>query len=249
MMESMTPTATSLACVPCMRRFAKLGLVAIVVTMLLVAYRFGVLAKVSEPQSLAHSLIAMGAWGYLLFLLAYTVLQPFGIPGTVFVVAAALIWPWPIAFALSMVGTMLASVVGFAFARFIARDWIAARIPLRFRKYDEALERNAFQTVVLLRIIFWMPPPLHAFFGVSRVPFWTHFWGSALGYLAPLFLVSVFGSRMFDSSGQLQLRALPILAPMLVISLGAAILLRRRSRASKKATLAPTTTTTTPIDS
>ena len=34
-----------------------------------------------------------------------------------------LIWPWPVAYALSMTGTMAASVVGFSFARFIARDW------------------------------------------------------------------------------------------------------------------------------
>ena len=29
-------------------------------------------------------------------------LQPFGLPGTVFVFAAPLIWPWPVAFGLSM---------------------------------------------------------------------------------------------------------------------------------------------------
>jgi uncharacterized membrane protein YdjX (TVP38/TMEM64 family) len=42
-----------------------------------------------------------------------------------------------------------------------------------------------------------MPPLLHAFFGVSRVRFWTHFWASFLGYLPPLFLMSYFGERLF----------------------------------------------------
>ena len=86
-----------------------------------------------------------------------------------------------------------------AFARFIARDWIAPRIPERFRKYDEALERNAFATVALLRFIFWMPQVLHAFLGISKVRFWTHFWGSAVGYLVPLFLTSFFGQKLFDA--------------------------------------------------
>jgi uncharacterized membrane protein YdjX (TVP38/TMEM64 family) len=106
----------------------------LVVVALALGYRFGVFAQLAEPRPLAQTLVAMGAWGYFAFILSYTVLQPFGVPGTVFIVAAPLIWPWQIAFALSMVGTMAASVVGFSFARFVARDWISARIPARFRK-------------------------------------------------------------------------------------------------------------------
>lgn len=160
---------------------------------------FGVLEQLAEPSRLATSLVELGAWGYLAFVVAYAVLQPFGVPGTVFIIAAPLIWPWPIAFALSMVGTMAASVLGFSFARFVARDWVSPRIPARFKKYDEALGQRAFVTVFVLRLVFWMPPLLHAFFGVSRVSGWTHFWGSLAGYVLPLLLVSFFGQRLFDA--------------------------------------------------
>jgi uncharacterized membrane protein YdjX (TVP38/TMEM64 family) len=169
-----------------------------VAVMLLLAYRLGVLHQFADPRSVQQSLVRLGAWGYLVFVVAYAVLQPFIVPGTVFIVAAPLIWPWPVAFALSMAGTMAASVVGFSFARLVARDWIAARIPVQFRRYDDALAARAFVTVFLLRFVFWMPPPLHFFFGVSKVRFWTHFWGSFFGYLTPLFLVSFFGQKLFD---------------------------------------------------
>ena len=197
----------------------KIALVVVVAGSLALAYHFGVFAEVSEPRRLVQALLAMGAWGYLAFILAYTVLQPFGVPGTVFIVAAPLIWPWPIAFGLSMVGTMLASIVGFWFARFVARDWVSARIPARLRKYDQALERHAFRTVFLLRLIFWMPQWLHSFLGVSKVRFWTHFWGSLLGYVPPLFLVSYLGSEIFDASGNMQPRAWPIMGALLAASL------------------------------
>nr|WP_276602772.1 hypothetical protein [Nannocystis pusilla] len=108
-------------------RVAKLGVVALVLVALVGAWHFGVFARVAEPKVLAATLVEMGAWGYLAFVLAYTLLQPFGVPGTIFIVAAPLIWPWRTAFALSMLGTMGASVVGFSFARFVARDWVAAR--------------------------------------------------------------------------------------------------------------------------
>ncbi len=178
----------------------KVATVLAVVVMLVTAHQLGILQRFGEPAELKRTLVELGAWGYVAFIAAYALLQPFGIPGTVFVWAAALIWPWPIAFALSMVGTMAASVVGFAFARFVARDWIASKIPPRFKKYDDALEHRAFGTVFLLRFIFWMPPLLHAFFGVSKVRFWTHFWGSFVGYLVPLFLISFFGGRLFEAA-------------------------------------------------
>jgi uncharacterized membrane protein YdjX (TVP38/TMEM64 family) len=205
---------------------ARLGVIALVLLTLLCAYHFGVFAQLAEPKTFAASLVAMGAWGYVAFIAAYTLLQPFGVPGTIFVVAAPLIWPWQTAFALSMVGTMCASLVGFSFARFIAKDWLSARIPARFRKYDEALAANAFTTVVVLRLLFWMPQVLHSFFGVSRVGFWTHFWGSLLGYVPPLLVISYLGSEMFDASGNFQTKQWPIFVGLVVASMLVAILAR-----------------------
>jgi uncharacterized membrane protein YdjX (TVP38/TMEM64 family) len=169
------------------------------IALLVAAYRLGVFETFDDPAQATATLVRLGPWGYLAFVGAFAALQPFGIPGTVFVMAAPLIWPWPVAFALSMTGTMLASLVGFSFARLVAREWVSKIIPERFRRYDDALARQGFRTVFLLRLVFWMPPLLHAFFGVSKVRFWTHFWGSFFGYLLPLFLMSFFGQALFDA--------------------------------------------------
>ena len=178
--------------------FSRVALVAAVALGLLAAWHFGIFQRFASPTELKLTLVELGALGYLVFVLSYALLQPFGVPGTVFIMVAPLIWPWPVAFALSMTGTMAASVVGFSFARFVARDAVAKRIPARLKKYEAALERRGFTTVALLRFIFWMPPMLHAFFGISRVRFGTHFWGSLVGYLLPIFMVSYFGERLYD---------------------------------------------------
>lgn len=180
-------------------RNVKIGAVAAVAAGLVVAQRMGLFEIFGEPARVKQALLELGPWGYLAFVGAYAALQPFGLPGTVFILAAPLIWPWPVAFALSMAGTMAASVVGFSFARFVARDWVSRVVPARFRAYDEALERRAFATVLMLRLIFWMPPMLHVFFGVSRVRFWTHFWGSLVGYILPLLATAYFGQKVFDA--------------------------------------------------
>jgi uncharacterized membrane protein YdjX (TVP38/TMEM64 family) len=215
-------------------RSAKIAAALAVVGLLVVAQQSGLLGVLSEPARAAHAIVALGPWGYVAFVVAYTVLQPFGVPGTAFIIAAPLLWPWPVAFALSMTGTMAASVVGFSFARFVARDWVRTLIPPRFQRYDEALEQRGFATVFVLRFVFWMPPLLHAFFGVSRVPFWTHFWGSLAGYVLPILAVSFFGQRVFDA-----LRATPpsvwigVGVAIVVVALGAWAARRRRARPAK----------------
>lgn len=177
----------------------KLAAVVGVAVVVAAAYEGGVFERFDSAARVTATLVSLGPWGYLAFIATYATLQPFGIPGTVFVMAAPLIWPWPLAFGLSMTGTMLASIVGFSFARLVAREWVSRNIPARFQKYDDALARNGLRTVFLMRLVFWMPPLLHAFFGVSKVRFWTHFWGSFLGYLLPLFLMSFFGQALFDA--------------------------------------------------
>ena len=214
-------------------RTAKLALVAAVLVLLTLAHHFGVLAQFADPAGVARTLRAYGAFGYLLFVAAYTLLQPFGVPGTVFIVAAPLIWPWPVAFALSMTGTLAASVVGFSFARFVARDWVSGVIPARFRKYDEALATRAFSTVFFLRFVFWMPQLLHTFFGVSKVPFWTHFWASLVGYIVPIFLVSYFGPALFNALKQAPASVWGVVGLVAALTaLGVWALRRRRRDAS-----------------
>ena len=210
-------------------RTARIAAALAVLALLVAAHASGMLQRFADRQDLARTLVGLGPWGYAAFIGAYTLLQPFGVPGTVFIMAAPLIWPWPEAFALSMVGTMAASVVGFSFARFVARDWVSRYIPSRFARYETALAQRGLVTVFLLRLVFWMPPLLHAFFGVSRVRFWTHFWGSLLGYVLPLLLVSYFGPRIFDALTQLPLSTwLVLVGGAVLVALGAFRLRRVR---------------------
>jgi uncharacterized membrane protein YdjX (TVP38/TMEM64 family) len=219
----------------------KLAAVLVVVVLLACAHHFGLLEQFSDPARLTRTLLELGVWGYVVFLVAYATFQPFGIPGTVFVIAAAIIWPWPIAYALSMTGTMMASVVGFSFARFVARDWISSRIPQRFKRYEAALEQRAFATVFLLRFIFWMPPLLHAFFGVSKVRFTTHFWGSLAGYVVPLFVMSFFGQKVFDLARSAPPSAWAALAGVVVTAVTVVVFVRRFVRNRDKLNQVDTT--------
>lgn len=183
----------------------------------------------AEPSRFARALEERGGLGYLAFVGAFTILQPFGVPGTVFVVAAPFVWPWPIAFLLSMLGTMAASVVGFLFARFLARDWVLARIPERLRRYEALVAEHGFAAVFGLRLVLWMPQPLHWFFGVSRVSFATHFWGSLLGYALPLGAVSYFAGTVFDGTGGVRSEAFVPMGVFVLVTFVIAVAVARTS--------------------
>ena len=203
----------------------------IVAAILVVAQQLGIFQQLADPPAMRAALVELGGWGYFAFIAAYALLQPFGFPATVFTLSAPLVWPWPVAFALSLTGAMAASVIGFLFARFVARDFVARRIPRRFRRYDEALGRRAFVTVLLMRMAFLMSSPLHAFFGVSKVGFWTHLWGSLVAYVVPLFLVSLYGERIFEVASEAP-RELWIGLGVGVVVVGLGVwIVRRRQRA------------------
>jgi uncharacterized membrane protein YdjX (TVP38/TMEM64 family) len=223
-------------------RFWKLAAVFAALVLLATAQHWGLFRQFAEPARLSRTLVELGPWGYLAFIAAYAALQPFGLPGTVFVFAAPLIWPWPVAFSLSMAGTMAASVVGFSFTRFVARDAVARLVPVRFEKYDDALAARAFMTVFWLRLVFWMPPLLHAFFGLSKVRFWTHFWASFLGYVPTLLLVSYFGQKLFDALKDAPPRVwLALASPMLLLVVGVWLVRRHAARRAARAKTPATT--------
>ncbi len=175
----------------------KVALAGGLAALLLLAHELGVLQLFGDPARLRETLLRLGPLGFLAFLLAYTFLQPFGLSGVMFTVAASLVWPPAVAIALSLTGCTLATAAGFLFARYLARDWVEQRIPAKLRRYDDRLAAHGFATVLVLRLVFWMNPGLHALFGLSRLRFGTHLTASFLAYIPITIAFTLLGNALF----------------------------------------------------
>lgn len=203
-------------------RFGRWGALCAGLILVFLAWKAGFFSGAMGPRAIGWEISHMGPWGYLAFIGAFTILQPFGVPGTIFTVAAPLIWPWPVAFTLSLGSMLASSALGFAFARFVARDWVSARVPRWLREREPALERSALQTVVLLRLCFGMLQALHSFFGVSNIRFRTYLLGCFVGYIPQLLVITTFSAELLDGSGNVRRAPWPILGGLVVLSLAIA---------------------------
>src|SRR5512139_1259879 len=160
---------------------------------LVAAWRGGALEIFADPQRMRDYLLGLGHVGYGVFVAAFAVLQAVGIPLMAFVVGAAYVWPRPIAFVLSLAGALAAASLGFLFARFIARDWVASKLPPKIRDIDKKIGERAFLTVVVIRLIFWGNPLIHMLFGLSRMRFSEYFLACLVAYI-PILAAGVWAS-------------------------------------------------------
>ncbi len=115
----------------------------------------------------------------------------------------------------------------------MARDFVAARIPAKFVEYDAALARNAFRTVFLLRLIFWMPQFLHSFFGVSNGAVLDALLGLVPRLPAAALSHQLLRREMIDEHGSLQPKAFPVMGGLFAASLVLMFVMRRFERAAR----------------
>ena len=193
-------------------RLRVVGALALVALIALVVWQVTRLS-VDEVRGLLES---AGPWAPLLYVLSFALLEPFGVFGIFFVGPGSLLWEWPRLFLLSWAGATGAGVVGFAFARFVARESVRSRIPAGLRAYEERLERSPFVGVIVVRLIFFLWPPAHWLLGLSRIRFGPFLAGTVIGF-AP-------GIAIFTWLGKSIIEEVMDLPPTLALAVAGALL-------------------------
>ena len=106
-------------------------------------WRIGAFDDFRDMNRVRTLLDAWAPWADVLFVATFAVLRSLGILAIFWSLPAALIWPFPVEFALSMTGDVCAASVGFFLARYLARDWVAARLPERMWRHDEKIAADS----------------------------------------------------------------------------------------------------------
>ncbi len=170
----------------------------------IVAIRFTPLREYFAAERLGMLLETAGPWAPAAFIVAYAAGVCLFIPGTLLTAAGAAIFGPYFGFLYVWLGAMIGASVAFFIGRYFGRDFAASLIGDKLRKYDEAIERNGFATVLYLRLLYFPFTPMNFGMGLTRVRFQDYFFGTALGIIVGAFIFTFFVGTVRDvwSSGQ-----------------------------------------------
>ena len=143
-------------------------------------------------EALGDFLNAAGFWAPLLFIFVYAVGVCLFVPGTLLTALGAAIFGSYWGFLYVWVGAMVGSSAAFWIGRTLGRDFATSVIGGRLKKYDDAIERNGFATVLYLRLVYFPFTPLNFGMGLTKVRFWDYFAGTGLGILVGTFIFTFF---------------------------------------------------------
>ena len=154
--------------------------------------RFTSAREFFTEKALNQFLDRAGLWAPLVFMLVYTAGVCLFVPGTLLTaLGAALFGPYW-GFVYVWIGAMVGATVAFWIGRTLGRDFAASLIGEKLRKYDEAIERNGFATVLYLRLVYFPFTLMNFGMGLTKVRFWDYFSGTGLGILVGTFIFTFF---------------------------------------------------------
>jgi uncharacterized membrane protein YdjX (TVP38/TMEM64 family) len=143
-------------------------------------------------ERLGAGLAAAGVWAPLAFILIYAAGVCLFIPGTLLTTLGAAIFGPYWGFLVVWTGAMLGAAGAFLIGRYLGREFAASLIGDRLKKYDDAIERNGFATVLYLRLVYFPFTPMNFGMGLTKVRFQDYLWGTGLGILAGTFIFTFF---------------------------------------------------------
>ena len=154
--------------------------------------RFTPAREFFTEKALNQFLDRAGLWAPLVFILVYTAGVCLFVPGTLLTaLGAALFGPYR-GFVYVWMAAMLGATVAFWIGRTLGRDFAASLIGEKLKKYDEAIERNGFATVLYLRLVYFPFTLMNFGMGLTKVRFWDYFSGTGLGILVGTFIFTFF---------------------------------------------------------
>ena len=178
-------------------RFSRESVVKAIIFILFIAaavitVRSQAVKELLTAEKLGAWLAAAGLWAPLAFMLFYAVGVCLFLPGTLLAALGVAIFGAYWGFMYVWLGAMLGAAGGFLIGRYLGREFAASLIGDRLKKYDDAVERNGFATVLYLRLVYFPFTAMNFGMGLTKVGFRDYLWGTGLGILAGTFIFTFF---------------------------------------------------------
>ncbi len=159
--------------------------IALLVTVTLVLRSAGVTAWFDRGR-VVEMVASAGPFAPLSFVALFVAAVAVQVPGLLFVALAPTLFSLEEAWLLSVVASNLAVVLNFELVRRLGGQPLAEIENKDLKKLFDRLEEQPLRTVILLRLITVMFPPVTSALALTKLRGRDHFVGSALGMLLPI---------------------------------------------------------------
>ena len=195
----------------------------VVVVGLLVASRF--VNITGTLKSALDWIEGLGLLGMAVFVVLYVVACVLVLPGSVLTLGAGAIYGLPVGFALVSVGSTLGATATFVIGRYLARDWVAAKVSgnKTFTLIDDAVAKQGWKIVFLTRLTPLIPFNIQNYgYGLTKVSLFPYVLASWIGMMPGTVLFTYVGTLGGQAAGDEQsaatwaMRAVALVATILV---------------------------------
>jgi len=151
-----------------------------------------------SKERLRDTIRSLGVWGPVVYIALYVARPLIFFPAGILSAAAGFIWGLKGLLYL-LIAANISSTVEFFFARSFGRDAVARLLKGRMRDLDERIEKHAFLTVLLIRLIpnvAWDIQNLGL--GLTKVGFADYFVATFIGIVPGSFAFVFFGASLIE---------------------------------------------------
>jgi uncharacterized membrane protein YdjX (TVP38/TMEM64 family) len=184
---------------PRSRAILKAVLLVVFIVASVAMVRFTTVGEFLSKERLSALLDATGFVAPAVFVGIYALGLCLFIPASVLTTLGAAIFGAYWGFVVVWTGAVVGSGAAFYIGRYLGRDFAASLVGERLRKYDEAIERNGFATVLYLRLIYFPFTPLNFGMGLTKIRFRDYIVATGLGMLMGTFVFTFFVGTLKDA--------------------------------------------------
>ena len=174
-----------------------IALVAFIIAAILLI-RFTPVKNYLTADALGGFLEGAGLWAPVVYMMLYAVGVCLFLPGTLLTGLGAAIFGAYWGFLYVWIGAMMGASAAFFIGRTLGRDFAASLIGNKLKKYDDAIERNGFATVLYLRLVYFPFTPMNFGMGLTKVRFRDYVAGTGLGIIVGTFIFTFFIGTLKD---------------------------------------------------
>ena len=160
--------------------------------------RFTPVKNYLTADALGSFLEAAGLWAPVVYIMLYAVGVCLFLPGTLLTGLGAAIFGAYWGFLYVWIGAMMGASAAFFIGRTLGREFAASLIGNKLKKYDDAIERNGFATVLYLRLVYFPFTPMNFGMGLTKVRFRDYVAGTGLGIIVGTFIFTFFIGTLKD---------------------------------------------------